>query len=88
MTLTLARGAVSRRQDANYGVRWLRLARDRNGDPTTIGVLGSSTGGHVAELIGMRPRDALRRDAPRRTSATIAASRPATRTRATSRPSG
>jgi len=46
-------------QDANYGVRWLKAgASTWNGDPTTIGVLGSSTGGHVAELIGMRPRDA------------------------------
>jgi acetyl esterase len=46
-------------QDANYGVRWLKpRAATWNGDPTTIGVLGSSTGGHVAELIGMRPRDA------------------------------
>jgi acetyl esterase len=46
-------------QDANYGVRWLKArAATWNGDPTTIGVLGSSTGGHVAELIGMRPRDA------------------------------
>ena len=34
-----------------------------NGDPATLGVLGSSTGGHIAELLGMRPRDrALRRD--------------------------
>jgi acetyl esterase/lipase len=46
-------------QDANYGVRWLKArAATWNGDPATIGVLGSSTGGHVAELIGMRPRDA------------------------------
>jgi len=46
-------------QDANYGVRWLKArATTWNGDPTTIGVLGSSTGGHIAELIGMRPRDA------------------------------
>ena len=45
-------------QDANYGVRWLKArAATWNGDPSTIGVIGSSTGGHVAELIGMRPRD-------------------------------
>jgi len=45
-------------QDANYGVRWLKWrAAGWNGDPSTVGILGSSTGGHVAELVGMRPRD-------------------------------
>jgi acetyl esterase/lipase len=45
-------------QDANYGVRWLKSrAAGWNGDGSAVGVLGSSTGGHVAELIGMRPRD-------------------------------
>lgn len=45
-------------QDANYGVRWLKSkAAGWNGDPSRIGVYGSSSGGHVAELLGMRPRD-------------------------------
>ena len=45
-------------QDANYGVRWLKSkAAELKGDPSTLGVLGSSSGGHVAELLGMRPRD-------------------------------
>ena len=45
-------------QDANYAVRWLKWkAASWNGDPSTIGVYGSSSGGHVAELLGMRPRD-------------------------------
>lgn len=45
-------------QDANYGVRWLKTtARDWNGDPTTVGALGSSSGGHVMELCAMRPHD-------------------------------
>jgi acetyl esterase/lipase len=45
-------------QDANYGVRWLKFkAAAWNGDPSKIGVYGSSSGGHVAELLGMRPRD-------------------------------
>ncbi|HUF82801.1 MAG TPA: alpha/beta hydrolase [Burkholderiales bacterium] len=45
-------------QDANYGVRWLKArAREWKGDPATLGVLGSSTGGHMAELLAMRPRD-------------------------------
>ena len=46
-------------QDANYGVRWLkRKAASWNGDPSKIGVYGSSSGGHVAELLAMRPHDA------------------------------
>jgi acetyl esterase/lipase len=45
-------------QDANYGVRWLKSkAKSWNGDPAKIGVYGSSSGGHVAELLGMRPHD-------------------------------
>lgn len=46
-------------QDASYAVRWLKWkAPEWNGDPAGLGVLGSSSGGHVAQLIGMRPRDA------------------------------
>jgi acetyl esterase/lipase len=46
-------------QDANYAVRWLKWkAASWNGDPSRIGVYGSSSGGHVAELLSMRPRDA------------------------------
>src|SRR5881392_163276 len=45
-------------QDANYGVRWLKSkAAGWNGDSSKIGVYGNSSGGHVAELLGMRPRD-------------------------------
>jgi acetyl esterase/lipase len=45
-------------QDGNYGVRWLKSkAADWNGEAAGLGVLGSSSGGHVAELLGMRPRD-------------------------------
>src|SRR4051794_27559595 len=45
-------------QDANYGVRWLKSkAAAWNGDPAKIGVYASSSGGHVAELLAMRPRD-------------------------------
>jgi len=46
-------------QDANYGVRWLKSrAVEWNGDPAQIGVYGSSSGGHVAQLLAMRARDA------------------------------
>jgi acetyl esterase/lipase len=45
-------------QDANYGIRWLKArARDWNGEPATVGALGSSSGGHVMELCAMRPHD-------------------------------
>jgi len=45
-------------QDANYGVRWLKSkAAAWNGDASKLGIYGSSSGGHVAELLGMRPRD-------------------------------
>jgi acetyl esterase len=46
-------------QDANYAVRWLKANAARwNGDVSRLGVYGSSSGGHVAELLAMRPRDA------------------------------
>src|SRR5882724_2066153 len=45
-------------QDANFAVRWLKSkAPTWNGNPSKIGVYGSSSGGHVAELLAMRPRD-------------------------------
>ena len=45
-------------QDANYAVRWLKVkAATWNGDGSRIGIYGSSSGGHVAELLAMRPRD-------------------------------
>ena len=46
-------------QDANYGVRWLKAnAAKWNGDAARLGIYGSSSGGHVAELLAMRPKDA------------------------------
>lgn len=47
-------------QDANYAIRWLKWKAARwHGDPARLGVLGNSSGGHIAELLAMRPRDAL-----------------------------
>jgi acetyl esterase/lipase len=44
--------------DANYGVRWLKSkAAGWKGDASSLGVLGSSSGGYIAELLAMRPRD-------------------------------
>jgi hypothetical protein len=46
-------------QDAHYGMRWLKWkAPQWNGEPSSVGVFGSSTGGHIGQLIAMRPRDA------------------------------
>ena len=46
-------------QDANYALRWLKArATNWNGDASRIGVFGSSSGGHVAELLALRPHDA------------------------------
>ena len=45
-------------QDANYAVRWLKAkAATWNGDTSKIGIYGSSSGGHVAELLALRPHD-------------------------------
>ncbi|MBV8033164.1 MAG: alpha/beta hydrolase [Betaproteobacteria bacterium] len=45
--------------DASYGIRWLKWkAREWKGEPSTLGVLGSSSGGHVSLLLALRPRDA------------------------------
>jgi acetyl esterase/lipase len=45
-------------QDANYAVRWLKhKALAWNGDPATLGALGSSSGGHEVELVALRPSD-------------------------------
>ena len=45
-------------QDANFAVRWLKAnAATWNGEASKIGVYASSSGGHVAELLAMRPRD-------------------------------
>lgn len=45
-------------QDANFAIRWLKSrASGWNGRSERLGVLGSSTGGHLAELLAMRPND-------------------------------
>ena len=45
-------------QDANYAVRWLKAkAATWKGDVSKLGVFASSSGGHVAELLVLRPTD-------------------------------
>src|ERR1700693_539271 len=44
--------------DINYGVRWLKAhAVEFKARAETVGIMGSSSGGHQAMLAAMRPRD-------------------------------
>src|SRR5271154_2834556 len=44
--------------DINYGVRWLKThAAEYGSDPTLVGIMGSSSGGHQAMLAALRPHD-------------------------------
>ncbi|MFN0073412.1 MAG: alpha/beta hydrolase [Chloroflexota bacterium] len=45
-------------QDVHAAVRWLKShAVDLGADPTRVGAFGSSSGGHTAMLVAMRPND-------------------------------
>jgi acetyl esterase/lipase len=45
-------------QDLNYGLRWLKArAAELGGSGRRVGALGSSSGGHMAVLAALRPRD-------------------------------
>jgi acetyl esterase/lipase len=64
-------------QDANYGIRWMKSkAREWKADGSSVGIYGSSTGGHIAILLAMRPRDArynaIPLDAPGNIDASVA----------------
>jgi acetyl esterase len=49
-------------QDAREGLRWLKTkAAQWHGDPSTLGVLGSSSGGHLAQIIALQPAGAEER---------------------------
>ena len=44
--------------DIHYGIRWCKTqAADWNGRPDRIGAMGTSSGAHLAMLVGMRPDD-------------------------------
>src|SRR5258706_4174781 len=46
-------------QDASYGIRWLKTkAAEWKGDASTLGLYGSSSSRHVAEMLMLRPNDA------------------------------
>lgn len=56
LTLALEAHYPASLQDASFGIRWLKShAAQWNGSAKSLGVLGRSTGGHVAELLGMQP---------------------------------
>ena len=45
-------------QDINYAVRWVKLNAARlKTRPEMVGLSGQSSGGHLAMLVAMRPRD-------------------------------
>jgi acetyl esterase len=59
-------------QDINYAVRWAKAhARELKTRPDLIGISGQSSGGHLAMLVAMRPRD------PRYTAIALPAGTPA-----------
>ncbi|MFN0304304.1 MAG: alpha/beta hydrolase [Burkholderiales bacterium] len=44
--------------DVNYGIRWLKSQAARfNSHPDRVGVMGTSSGGHLAVLAAMKPND-------------------------------
>jgi len=44
--------------DTNLGIRWLKAhAAEFSGRPETVGLLGTSSGGHMGMLSALRPRD-------------------------------
>jgi acetyl esterase len=44
--------------DVNFAMRWLRVSASRfNASPQIVGALGSSSGGHLVLLNGLRPSD-------------------------------
>ena len=44
--------------DIHYGIRWCKTqAANWNGRPDQIGAMGTSSGAHLATLVGMRPDD-------------------------------
>ena len=51
-------GYPTSNQDINYAVRWVKAnAANLNLDPARVGIVGQSSGGHLAMLAGMRPAD-------------------------------
>jgi acetyl esterase len=44
--------------DINFAIRWMKTnAAKLNGNPNAVGLSGTSSGGHLAMLVAMRPND-------------------------------
>ena len=51
-------GYLATMADINYAIRWLKAHAGKLGiDPGRVGIAGQSSGGHLAMLAAMRPRD-------------------------------
>ena len=54
-----ADGYLACMADINYGIRWMKANAARfNGRADKVGLSGTSSGGHLAMLVAMRPHDA------------------------------
>ena len=52
-------------QDTNYATRWLKMhAGEFNGDTSSLGAIGYSSGGHTVPLSAMRPDDPRYNEVP------------------------
>lgn len=60
-----ADGYPTSNQDINYAVRWVKAnCKDLTLDPNRVGLVGQSSGGHLAMLAAMRPNDARYTEIP------------------------
>ena len=60
-----ADGYPTSNQDINYAVRWVKAnGKDLTLDPNRVGLVGQSSGGHLAMLAAMRPNDARYTEIP------------------------
>ena len=58
-------GYPTSNQDINYALRWVKThAKDFKLDPARVGLVGQSSGGHLAMLAAMRPNDARYMEIP------------------------
>jgi len=60
LTLAPDRPYPANVQDAHYAIRWVKHhAKQWMGDVSTLGIYGSSSGGHIAELLALKPNESL-----------------------------
>jgi acetyl esterase len=60
LTLAQDRPYPASVQDAHYAIRWVKHhAKQWKGDVGKLGIYGSSSGGHIAELLALKPSEPL-----------------------------